>query len=101
MFELTKNSPINKGKLHKIIINQNDNTADIEYQVGYEDGGVFKSIGVDKLFLQDRIEERDEEDNIIQEASSDYTDFIQEFSAAKEPSALALKELEIHGIKKT
>lgn len=100
MFELNKNSPINKGKLHRIIINVGDNTADIEYQTGYEEGGDFKSIGVDKLFLQDREEEQDDEGNITQEASTDHADFIKEFATAKEPGALALKELEIHGIKK-
>jgi len=100
MFELTKNLPINKAKLHKIIINLDDNTADIEYQVGYEEDGNFKSIGVDKLFLQDREEERDEEDKIIQEASTDYTDFLTEFTTAKDPGALALKALEAHGVKK-
>ena len=88
MFELTKNSPINKAKLHKIIINLDDNTADIEYQVGYEEDGNFKSIGVNKLFLQDK------------EASTDHTDFLTEFTAAKDPEALALKTLEAHGVKK-
>ena len=100
MFELNKNSPINKGKLHRIIINVDDSTADIEYQIGYEEDGNFKSIGVDKLFLQDREEERNEEDNIIQEASTDFTDFITEFAAASKPEALALKVLKAHGVKK-
>lgn len=99
MFELTKDSPINKAKLHRIIIDVLGETVDIEYQMGYEEAGNFKSIGIDKLFLQDKTEEKDGE-VIIQEASSDYSDFITEFASVKKPDALALKELEIHGIKK-
>ena len=100
MFELKKDSPINKGKIHRIIINQNDNTADIEYQVGYEEDGNFKSIGVDKVFLQDMEEEKDEEGNITQEKSTDYSDFLKDFKDAEDPERLAIKILEKKNIKK-
>jgi len=99
MFELRKNPPINKAELHKIIIDVRGKTVDIEYQVGYEEDGAFKGIGVDKLFLMDRTEEKDGE-KVIREASSGYTDFIKAFATAKKPDTLALKELETHGIKK-
>lgn len=106
MFELKKNPPINKAELHKIIIDVRGKTVDIEYQVGYEEDGDFKSIGVDKLFLQDKEEVREESDVegdgeiVVQEAITDYTDFIKAFATAKKPDTLALKELETHGIKK-
>lgn len=101
MFELNKNPPINKGKIHKIIINLDDETVDIEYQVGYEEDGNFKSIGVNKLFLQDREEGTLEEGGeVIEEASTAHTDFITEFAAASKPETLALKILKAHGVKK-
>jgi hypothetical protein len=69
---------INKGQLYQVIVELGDQpNADIQYKEGYLDAdGNFVVCGVNKVHLQDRKEQKDEEGNIIQEASTDFTDFM-------------------------
>jgi hypothetical protein len=69
---------INKGQLYQVIVELEDQpNADIQYKEGYLDAdGNFVVCGVNKVHLQDRKEQKDEEGNIIQEASTDFTDFM-------------------------
>lgn len=100
MFELKKKLPMNKAELQKIILNFDDNTANIEYKVGYKEGSKFISIGTDTLFLQDVGEERDDEDNVIKEATTDYSDFYAKLNHEADPYDVAIEMLEKKGIKK-
>jgi hypothetical protein len=69
---------INKGDLFQVIVELGQTpNADIQYKEGYLDAdGNFVVCGVNKVHLQDRKEQKDEEGNIIQEASTDFTDFM-------------------------
>ena len=93
MFELNRKSPINKGELHKIIIDLAGNTVDIEFKVGYAEGKEFKSIGVEKLYLQDRIELKDGQDKTVQEKSTDFTDFMNKLNHEGDTIDIALQTL--------
>ena len=79
MFDCSSKNPlVSKGKLHQLIIEfGNVPNADIQYYEGYLDTeGNFVSLGVNKIHLQDREEEKDEDGNVIQEASTDFSDLL-------------------------
>jgi len=80
LFDLEKpKTPwINKGSLYQVIVELGkEPNADIQYKEGYLDSeGNFVACGINKIHLQDRQEEKDEEGNLTQEASSDFTDFM-------------------------
>jgi len=72
----SKNPMITKGQVHQLIMEFGETpNADIQYKEGYLDAdGNFVSLGVNKLHIQDREEQKDKDGNITQEASSDYSD---------------------------
>jgi len=80
LFDISKpKTPwINKGELYQVIVELGEKpNADIQYKEGYLDAdNNFVVCGVNKIHLQDRKELKDEEGNITQEASSDFTDFM-------------------------
>jgi len=92
LFDLEKpKTPwINKGSLYQVIVELGkEPNADIQYKEGYLDSeGNFIVCGVNKVHLQDRQEEKDEEGNITQEASSDFTDFMSVLLGAKDTAEL-------------
>jgi hypothetical protein len=69
---------INKGDLFQVIVELGDQpNADIQYKEGYLDAdGKFIVCGINKIHLQDREEVKDEEGNITQPASTDFSDFM-------------------------
>jgi len=74
--ENSNNPMVTKGQLHQLIIEFGKTpNADIQYKEGYLDAnGNFVPLGVNKLHIQDREEQKDKDGNITQEASSDYSD---------------------------
>lgn len=102
IFDLTREVPWNKGRLHRTIFDHVGKMVDIEFEVGcLKSDGSFFSTGVDKLPLQDQEEQKDmTTGKITAEAKTDYTDFLAEFAKAKDPEKLVLSQLEKHGIKK-
>ena len=77
MFDCKSQNPmVTKGQLHQLIIEFGETSnADIQYKEGYLDAdGSFVSLGVNAFHVQDREEQKDEDGNVIQEASSDYSD---------------------------
>jgi len=74
--ENSNNPMVTKGQIHQLIIEFGETlNADIQYKEGYLDAdGNFVSLGVNKLHIQDKEEQKDEDGNITQEASSDYSD---------------------------
>ena len=92
LFDLEKpKTPwINKGELYQVIVELGEEpNADIQYKEGYVDAdGNFVACGINKIHLQDRQEEKDEEGNITQEASSDFTDFMSILLGAKDTAEL-------------
>ena len=101
MFELNKKSPINKAKLHSTVIDHIGKTVDIEYEVGYLEDGNFKSIGVDKLFLQDQEEKRDEKTGeIIQEEKKDYSDYMKKLETETDIEKINMNTLREKGVAK-
>jgi len=93
MFELNRKPPINKGRLHAIIINLEGDTVDIEFRVGYEEEKKFKSIGTDRLFLQDKEAVKDEKEKIIEKETTDFTDFMDKLNHEGDTIEIALKTL--------
>ena len=105
IFDITKkNMPwIDKGQLHQIIVEIGDiPNADIQYKEGYLDAdGNFISCGVNKLHVVDREEEKDEEGNITQEASSDFSEFLEVLANTQSPDLLegAIKDFLVNKLK--
>jgi len=90
MFELNRKSPINKGKISKIIIEPEKNNADIDYEIGYlDEDGDFNSLGVDHFHIEDREEQKDKNGKVTETAKTDYTEFELAFEKAKKPLKLA------------
>ena len=92
LFDLKKpKTPwINKGELYQVIVELGkEPNADIQYKEGYVDAdGNFIVCGVNKIHLQDRQEEKDEEGNIVQKASTDFSDFMSVLLGAKDTAEL-------------
>jgi len=92
LFDLDKpKTPwINKGELYQVIVELGkEPNADIQYREGYLDSeGNFIVCGVNKIHLQDRQEEKDEEGNIVQKASTDFSDFMTVLLGAKDTAEL-------------
>jgi len=102
MFELNRKSPINRGKISKIIIEPEKNNADIDYEIGYlDEDGNFNSLGVDHFHIENREEQKDDDGNVRETAKTDYTEFEIAFEKAKEPLKLAKDILIVKSIIKT
>jgi hypothetical protein len=99
---LDRTFPWDKGRLHRTIIDHKGEMVDIEFEIGcLKPDGTFHSVGLDKLPLKDKKEERDmTTGKITQRATTDYTDFLAKFAKAGNPDGLAIERLENYGIKR-
>jgi hypothetical protein len=73
-----RNPQVTHGRYAKMIAESGSTpNADLLYEEGYCNAdGEFVSLGTNTLHLQNREEQRDEDGNVTQEASTDYTDFM-------------------------
>jgi len=105
IFDITKEKMpwINKGQLYQIIVEVTGTpNADIQYQEGYLDAdGNFVSCGVNKLHVVDKEEEKDKKGNIIQEALSDFTEFLEVLANTQSSDLLegAIKDFLVNKLK--
>ena len=106
IFDITKEDTpwINKGQLYQIIVEIGDTpNADIQYREGYLDkDGNFVSCGINKVHVVDREEEKDEEGNVVEEASTDFTKFLEVLASTKSSDELegAVKDFLVSKLEK-
>jgi len=98
MLELTRNTPLNKGRIRRTIIDHPGKTVSIEYEVGYMEGETYRDCGVDCLHLSNQPAETDEDGKVTKPAVSDFDDAMKVFATSKTPDAFAIDRLKAKAI---
>ena len=98
MLELTRNTPLNRGRIRRTIIDHVGKSVSIEYEVGYMEGEEYRDCGVDCLHLSNRPAETDENEKVTKPATFDYDDAMKVFAVSKTGDEFARNRLEAKGV---